>query len=160
MRSGRELTGWILAMASLAMMVGVRAVHSPLVHMLGTCGHQHCHVDRQSETAETSVCQSSSCATHPVQKSTCGHSHHVAQNSDVQDPADHAETDSLPVSEHHHSDDCQLCQYLTQCAQPVPPPVALVGQEMVTERPVSEVPCVRSLTLPGPYVRGPPLHVS
>ncbi|SFJ32037.1 hypothetical protein [Planctomicrobium piriforme] len=159
----RKATSWIVAMASLAMMVFVQTTHSPLMHGLqgcegchshgpatassATCGHQHAKGAGECKVAAASP---------------CGHVHHHAEHSKTDTPAQCSETqcptkgESPDAPSHSHSHDCQLCQFLTHAAQPLSCPVMLVGMEQVVEQPVSEVQAVVTATLPGPYVRGPP----
>ncbi|HWL07202.1 MAG TPA: DUF2946 family protein [Planctomicrobium sp.] len=130
-------------MASIAMLVGVRAVHSPLMHELGAC----CPASGDASGSE------SDCSTQKkTVTSSCGHAHH--SHSHEADPSG-PESPTVPAG-HDHSDECQLCQFLMQALATISLPVMLTGEERVTERPVSETRLVTAFLLPGPYVRGPP----
>ncbi len=151
-----RLICWTFAMASLAMMIGVRAVHSPLAHQLGTCGTKQC--------SSTQHCSSGSCSTEsepPVAtKSSCSHVHHSHTQSTTHRHEGCSDqpspSDPIEQGHHHHSDECQLCQFLVQVASPIACPISLVGEDLVTRQPISEVVEGITFSLPGPYVRGPP----
>jgi|GEM_PF-2932836 len=110
---------------------------------------------------------------HDTVAAACGHAHHHHAHSPLAEGnacEEDAGAGQVAVAQHEpappvpaeHSDDhehCHLCQFLTQAIQPLSCPVVLIGTERVAEIPESELPAARALSLPGPYVRGPPLSV-
>ena len=164
MRSQGRIVCWTLAMASLAMMIGVRTLHSPLLHLLGGC-HDSCGTVCQTATPAAKSCSGPHAGHSHADHSHNGHQHAKSVNKSANEPGSVAKSespagDSLPGHHAPHSDDCQLCQFLTLALAPLEPPVALQGEEQVTQRPVSETPVVLVFSLAGPHVRGPPMPVS
>jgi hypothetical protein len=171
------------AMTSLVMMIAVRTVHPPMVHLFehclehGSCGspteHQQATTVAANATSASREVASSkgshtgkSCGpSHSCQPvvASCSHGHvhshakgHVHSHSAQSHSAEHAH-DSCPSHQHSHSDHCELCQFLTQVATPITCEVQLVGQERVSEVPVSEVRFTLVAIIVGPHVRGPPV---
>lgn len=142
-------------MASLAMMLGVQTLHAPFVHVLG-CGSGGCHAhsSHQDDSIAEKTAETHVHVHHGHVHIHHGHSHDHAQGEEADAPAC-----EFPAPSHQHSDECQICQFLSQSAQPVAQPVLLTGEEAVQAPPVDILPEVVLVLLSGPYVRGPPLCV-
>jgi len=144
-------------MASLAMLLGVQTLHSPIVHML-ECGSDGCHVHSQTSSHDRAS-DSSESEAHVHVHVHHGHVHvHVHHTNQSESCGDSTGDSPVPIP-HEHSENCQLCQFLTQALHPVMLPVLLTGEEAVSAPPVDLLPEVVLVPLTGPYVRGPPLSV-
>ncbi|WP_437229214.1 hypothetical protein SH661x_001315 [Planctomicrobium sp. SH661] len=139
---------WITAVASLAMMLGVQTLHSPLQHALECCHSDSCSHKSVAQKTDTKKA---------ARVSSCGHTHgkhvhgkHAHSHSHASDEMQH------PGDAPQHSHDCQLCQFLTQSIQPLALPVLLTGEDVVTAPPVDILPEILLVSLGEPHVRGPP----
>jgi len=151
-------------MASLAMMLAIQTLHSPLQHL-----QESLPTARADSGPPALICGKS--------ETSCSHSHQHAHSGLVAHTHTHSHAESCSSSGkncfgeecpshshaghshdgHGHSHaDCLLCQFLTQSAQPVCLPVLLTGEDVVSAPPVDLLPETVLVPLVGPYVRGPP----
>ena len=139
---------WISAVASLAMMLAVQTLHSPLQHVLEcageNCPHRHSEDDSR----------------HASHHHQAAHSHRHSSTDPTVPVADHSsdssssEGSSFPENSGHS--DCVICQFLAQSVHPILLPVLLCGVEVVSIPRIDLLPIAVALPLAGPYVRGPP----
>lgn len=142
------------AVAAMLTMLAVQTFHSPLSHLGEDCHLGQCASTRQGASVKAAK---SSCQKHVHRHSHGGTCHvHVHSHAPVNSGPESSETDGESDHDHPLHHDCGYCQFLTQTAQPVSCPVLLMGEDVVSIRPVDLTPDVIVIPLSKPHVRGPP----